>query len=98
MNKQPAVYLMTSGRNATLYTGVTGDLIRRAWQHREHQVEGFTRRYGVRHLVWFELHDSFESAIRREKQIKKWRRQWRTDLIEKGNPYWRDLWTEPVGP
>lgn len=97
MNKQPAVYLMASGRNATLYTGVTGDLIRRAWQHREHQVEGFTRRYGVRHLVWFELHDSFESAIRREKQIKKWRREWKVDLIEKENPYWRDRWAELIG-
>jgi len=92
MNKQPAVYLMASGRNGTLYIGITGDLVRRAWQHREHVTQGFTQRYDVHQLVWFELHDSFESAITREKQIKKWRREWKIDLIEAKNPYWLDLW------
>ncbi|MFD0323693.1 GIY-YIG nuclease family protein [Lysobacter gummosus] len=92
MNKQPAVYLMASGRNGTLYAGVTGDLVRRAWQHRDHVIAGFSQRYKVEQLVWFELHDTFESAIKREKQIKKWRREWKIDLIETANPYWLDLW------
>jgi putative endonuclease len=95
MNKQPAVYLMASGRNGTLYIGVTGDLVRRTWQHREHLAQGFTQRYGVHQRVWFELHDAFESAITREKQIKKWRREWKVDLIETNNPYWLDLWLAP---
>ncbi|MBW8808872.1 MAG: GIY-YIG nuclease family protein [Lysobacter sp.] len=98
MNKQPAAYLMASGRNGTLYIGVTGDLVQRAWQHREHVTQGFTQRYAVHQLVWFELHDSFESAITREKQIKKWRREWKVDLIETNNPYWLDLWPTLVAP
>ncbi|KRD79633.1 GIY-YIG nuclease family protein [Lysobacter sp. Root983] len=92
MSKQPAVYIMAGERNGTLYTGVTADLIRRAWEHREHQGEGFTQKYDVNLLVWFELHDAFESAIKREKQLKKWRREWKIELIEKENPYWHDLW------
>ncbi|UHQ21332.1 GIY-YIG nuclease family protein [Lysobacter sp. 5GHs7-4] len=97
MNKSPAVYIMASERNGTLYIGVTGDLIRRAWEHREHAAEGFTKTYGVDQLVWFELHDVFESAIRREKQLKKWKREWKIDLIEKENPYWHDRWPGLVG-
>lgn len=94
---QPAVYLLASGRNGTLYTGVTSDLVQRIWQHREHQVEGFTKKYDATLLVWYEPHGTMESAINREKQIKKWRREWKIDLIEQANPYWNDLWPEITG-
>ena len=94
---QPAVYLLASGRNGTLYLGVTGNLVQRVWQHREHLVDGFSKEYGVTQLVWFEQHDTMESAITREKRIKKWRREWKLDLIERSNPYWNDLWPEVVG-
>ena len=94
---QPAVYLLASGRNGTLYLGVTGNLIQRVWQHREHLVDGFSKEYGVTQLVWFEQHDTMESAITREKRIKKWRREWKLDLIERSNPYWNDRWPEVVG-
>jgi len=94
MNKQPAVYLLASGRNGTLYVGVTSNLPARVLQHREHVVGGFTSRYGVTQLVWYELHSMMESAIVREKQLKKWRRAWKVDLIEQLNPYWRDLWVD----
>ena len=92
MSKQPTVYILASKRNGTLYTGVTSDLIKRVWQHRNGFYEGFTKRYGVHRLVYFELHNSMNKAIRREKQIKKWRRAWKIKLIEEGNPEWRDLW------
>ena len=95
--KQPAVYIMASRRNGTLYTGVTADLLQRVWQHREGAVEGFTRRYGVKSLVWYEQHESMSSAIAREKAIKKWNRAWKLRLIEERNPQWRDLWSEIVG-
>ena len=94
---QPAVYLLASGRNGTLYLGVTGNLVQRVWQHREHLVDGFSKEYGVTQLVWFEQHDTMESAITREKRIKKWRREWKLDLIERSNPYWKDRWPEVVG-
>jgi len=94
MEKQPAVYLLASARNGTLYVGVTGDLLKRAWQHRTHAVDGFSSKYQVSQLVWFELHGTMESAILREKQIKKWNRAWKIGLIEAGNPAWRDLWPE----
>ena len=94
---QPAVYLLASGRNGTLYLGVTGNLVQRVWQHREHLVDGFSKEYGVTQLVWFEQHDTMESAITREKRIKKWRREWKWDLIERSNPYWNDRWPEVVG-
>ena len=97
MNRQPAVYILASGRNGTLYTGVTSDLIRRVCQHREHAVDGFTARYGVACLVWYELHATMDSAIVREKRIKKWRRAWKLALIEASNPYWNDLWPEIIG-
>ena len=93
-SKQPAVYIMASHERGTLYVGVTGNLRLRVWEHREGVVEGFTRRYGVKHLLWFEFHPDFPSAIAREKQLKKWNRAWKLKLIEGSNPQWRDLWQE----
>lgn len=90
------MYLLASGRNGTLYIGVTSDLVKRTWEHREHQAEGFTKKHGVSHLVWYELHGTMESDITREKQLKKWRREWKIDLIETANPYWNDLWPSIV--
>ena len=90
--KQPAVYLMASRRNGTLYVGVTSDLVQRVWQHRNDEVPGFTARYSVHCLVYYELHDAKTEAIAREKCIKKWRRSWKVGLIEKTNPDWVDLW------
>ena len=82
---------MASQRNGTLYTGVTSNLAQRTWQHQNGLVDGFTKSYGVRTLVWYELHDNMESAITREKRIKTWKRAWKLDLIESSNPEWRDL-------
>ena len=95
--KQPAVYILASGRNGTLYVGVTSDLAKRTWQHKEHLVNGFAERHSVEYLVWFELHTTMVSAITREKQIKKWNREWKVRLIEESNPYWNDLWTQIIG-
>jgi putative endonuclease len=95
--KQPAVYILASERNGTLYTGVTSDLVARTWQHREHIVDGFTKRYNVTILVWYELHGSMDAAILREKQIKKWNRAWKLRLIQESNPRWNDLWSDIVG-
>ena len=92
VSKQPAVYILASERNGTLYIGVTSDLPKRVWEHKNDVVEGFTKRYGVHRLVYYELHEDMESAIRREKQMKKWNRAWKLELIEKQNPDWRDLW------
>jgi putative endonuclease len=92
MPKQPAVYILASKRNGTLYIGVTSNLQKRAWEHKSDQVEGFTRRYGVHRLVYYELHDDMTFAIQREKQMKKWNRAWKLELIEKQNPGWGDLW------
>lgn len=75
--KQPAVYILATGKRGTLYIGVTSDLVARTWQHREHIVDGFTKRYGVTRLVWYELHGAMDSAILREKQLKKWNREWK---------------------
>ena len=90
--KQPCVYLLASKRNGTLYVGVTSDLLQRVWQHRNGAVEGFTKRYGVHDLVWYEIHDTMDSAITREKAIKEWKRAWKLELIEKDNPGWSDLY------
>jgi putative endonuclease len=90
--KQPCVYLLASRRKGTLYTGVTSDLIQRVWQHKNDLVEGFTRRYGVHRLVWYELHDGMETAIACEKAIKEWKRAWKIKLIEGFNPEWVDLY------
>jgi putative endonuclease len=96
VNKQPAVYILASKRNGTLYTGVTSDLHKRIWEHKNNMVEGFTKRYNIHQLVWYELHDSMESAILREKRLKNWKGRWKLDLIEKDNPYWQDLYPEIV--
>ncbi len=96
MNRQPAVYLLASKRNGTLYIGVTSNLPARIWQHRNDQIDGFTRKYRVHRLVYFELHEEMTAAIQREKQLKKWRRAWKIELIEKDNPEWRDLYEEIV--
>jgi putative endonuclease len=92
--KQPCVYTMASRRNGTLYTGVTADLVQRVELHRSGAGRGFTSRYGVRLLVWYEEHGTMESAIQREKQIKEWPRAWKLRLIEAANPEWRDLYAE----
>ena len=90
--KQPAVYILASQRNGTLYIGVTSDLVQRIWQHKNDVVEGFTKEYGVHLLVWYELHEDMESAIIREKRLKKWNRAWKLRLIEEKNPDWQDLY------
>ncbi|MEX2163111.1 MAG: GIY-YIG nuclease family protein [Sulfuricaulis sp.] len=92
MFKQPCVYILASSRNGTLYVGVTSDLIKRVWEHKNDLVPGFTKRYSVHELVWYELHDSMESAIVREKAIKEWKRRWKLELIEHENPEWKDLY------
>ncbi|OGO30960.1 MAG: hypothetical protein A2Z29_01030 [Chloroflexi bacterium RBG_16_56_11] len=85
------VYILASKRNGTLYVGCTNDLLRRIYEHKNDVVKGFTRKYGVHTLVYFEQCDDFESALRREKQIKEWKRRWKLTLIEKVNPLWKDL-------
>jgi putative endonuclease len=94
MEKQPCVYLLASGRNGTLYVGVTSNLIQRVYQHRNNQIDGFTKRYHVHDLMWYEVHECMESAILREKQIKKWQRMAKIGLIEQRNREWQDLWSE----
>ena len=92
MNRQSAVYILANKRNGTLYVGVTSDLIKRIWQHKTNAVKGFTERYSVHQLVWYELHETMESAIRKEKMLKNWKRVWKLELIEKSNPNWQDLY------
>jgi putative endonuclease len=94
MDKAYYVYLLASGRNGTLYAGVTSDLIKRTWQHREALADGFSKKYNVKQLVWFEVHNDVYAAITREKQIKKWNRAWKIRLIQEQNPLWRDLYEE----
>lgn len=94
MPKQPAVYILSSKPNGTLYVGVTSDLVKRCWEHKNDLVDGFTRRYRVHRLAYFELHADMTSARTREKQLKKWNRAWKLRLIQKHNPDWRDLWQE----
>ena len=91
-SKQPCVYMLASRRNGSLYVGVTSDLIKRVWEHKNDFVEGFTQRYGVHTLVWYEPHESMTAAIQREKAIKEWQRKWKLELIESGSPTWRDLY------
>jgi len=91
---QPAVYIMANKRNGTLYIGVTSDLAQRVWQHREGVADGFSKRYGCKLLVWFELHSTMEHAILREKQLKAGSRRKKITLIEAANPQWRDLFAE----
>jgi len=92
--KQPCVYILASKRNGTLYVGVTSNLVKRGWEHRANVVEGFTSKYGVHALVYYEMHEDMISAITREKQLKKWQRAWKLRLIEERNAEWRDLWHE----
>ena len=94
MDRQPCVYILASRQNGTLYMGVTSDLIKRCWEHRNGLVEGFTKRYRVHRLVYFELHQTMHDAISREKQVKKWNRDWKVELNESDNPEWNDLWSE----
>ena len=94
MEKQFAVYILASARNGTLYTGVTSNLPKRLWEHREGVVDGFSKEYGVKSIVWYELHDCAESAITREKRLKKWNRLCKLKLIEEANPDWKDLFAE----
>jgi putative endonuclease len=96
MTKQPCVYILASDRNGTLYVGVTSDLVKRVWQHKADVISGFTKRYAVHILVWFELHHSMESAITRETAIKAWKRDWKVRLIERANHDWHDLYAELV--
>ncbi|MBX9705035.1 MAG: GIY-YIG nuclease family protein [Gammaproteobacteria bacterium] len=92
MDKYYYVYMLVSQRNGTLYLGVTANLIERVWQHKNKFVEGFTKQHGIDQLVWFEQHEEIAHAILREKQIKKWNRDWKIRLIENANPYWNDLY------
>lgn len=96
MEKQPCVYLLTNKRNGTLYVGVTSNLPKRVWEHKTKVVKGFTEKYGVDKLVWYERHETMESAIQREKSMKFWKRHWKLKIIEEMNPDWRDLYEELV--
>ncbi len=97
MNKHFCVYILASKRKGTLYVGVTSDLIKRVWQHKESLTDGFTKRYGIKRLVFYEQHENTESAIHREKRLKEWKRQWKLELIEKFNPEWKDLYDSILG-
>ncbi|HEY0282414.1 MAG TPA: GIY-YIG nuclease family protein [Rhizomicrobium sp.] len=92
MQKLYYVYMLASQRNGTLYTGVTNDIGRRIWEHKSDLVEGFTKKYGVHILVWYEVYEDINVAIAREKQIKGWNRAWKIRLIEKENSGWNDLY------
>ena len=91
MERQYYVYIMASAPYGTLYVGMTNDLVRRAWEHRNDLADGFTRSFGVHRLVWYEIHGAPYEAITREKQIKKWNRDWKVNLIQQKNPDWQDL-------
>lgn len=94
MEKVFYVYMLASARDGTLYLGVTSDLIKRIWEHREGLFEGFTKKYAVKQLVWFEVHTEARAAITREKQLKKWNRDWKINMIQQVNPDWRDLYED----
>jgi putative endonuclease len=85
------VYILCNKRNGTLYTGVTSDLIKRVYEHKNNLADSFTKKYNIHKIIWYEIHQTAESAITREKQIKKWERKWKLELIEKDNPDWNDL-------
>ena len=95
--KQPAIYILTNKPGGVLYIGVTSNLVKRIWQHRSDAVEGFSWRYRLHELVYFEQFESMIEAIEREKELKKWRRAWKVALIEKDNAEWRDLWPDLIG-
>jgi putative endonuclease len=88
------VYIVSNKRNGTLYIGVTSDIKKRIWQHKEKVADGFSKKYDLNLLVWYEVHRSIEEAILREKQIKKWNRKWKLELIENENPHWKDLYND----
>lgn len=94
MPKQPCVYILASKPQGTLYIGVTSNLLKRIWEHRQHVVDGFTRQYAVSRLVYYECHEEMPDALLREKQLKKWNRAWKIQLIETANPRWSDLWEQ----
>ncbi len=94
IEKHPAVYILASKRNGTLYTGVTSNLPARVWQHKNNVVDGFTKKHNVHQLVYFEMHGDMASAYGREKEIKKWNRSWKMELIEGENPEWKDLYED----
>ena len=94
--KAPCVYILANKPNGTLYIGVTSNLVQRVWQHKNDLVEGFTKRYGIHRLVWYEAHESMESAITREKMLKRWKRAWKIRLIQEANPKWSDLYDEGI--
>ena len=94
--KLPCVYLLASKRNGTLYCGVTSNLIRRVWEHKQHVVDGFTKQHQVCSLVWYEVHGSMAEAIKREKALKEWKRDWKITLITSKNPEWLDLYEEII--
>jgi len=94
--RHPCVYVLASKERGTLYIGVTSDLIKRIWEHKNNLAEGFTKRYGVHTLVWYEQHESMISAISREKAIKEWKRAWKLQLIEGANPGWDDLYSQLI--
>ena len=96
MASQNAVYILANKRNGTLYIGVTSNLIQRVWQHKNNVVEGFTQRYQVHQLVYYELYGDILFAINREKQLKNWKRSWKLELIEEFNPDWLDLWEDII--
>lgn len=96
MTKQPAVYILASKRNGTLYIGVTSDLRKRIWEHRNGVVEGFSKKYDIHKLVYFEQFEDMENAIIREKRLKKWQRAWKIKIIEENNPNWDDLWEQII--
>jgi putative endonuclease len=96
VERQPAVYILTNKRNGTLYIGVTSDLANRIWEHKNNMVDGFTKKYNLHRLVWYELHDDMESAIIHEKRLKEYKRSWKLKLIESMNPDWQDLYDSIV--
>jgi len=95
--KASYVYILASKKNGTLYIGVTSDLVKRVYEHKHDLVAGFTRKYEVHQLVWSEEHGDIRAAFQREKQIKKWKRAWKIELVEKSNPRWRDLYDDLTG-
>lgn len=97
MEQKSYIYILASKRNGTLYIGVTTDLVNRIYQHRTSTLPGFTRDHGIKMLVHYECYTCLESAIRREKAMKKWNRKWKLELIERDNPKWRDLWSDITG-
>ena len=96
MDKQPCVYILANKKNGTLYIGVTSNLIKRVWEHRNELVDGFSKNYGLHDLVWFEIHETMESAIAREKLLEEWKTKWKLELINRRNPYWRDLYGDLI--